>query len=125
MKINIGITTGLELIVRMIRGTSERDEWLILHMMRQLVMLPLMAKFMTHRVKQFIVSNVYDSLNIFSISTDWLENTSFMKDLSFSQFNEYFKMLKWHSGSTLVRNILLIVFIFTIALLHLLIWLLR
>ena len=124
LNISLGMITAIDLIARMINRSSERDEWLIFHMLQQLVMLPLMAKFMADQVKQFIVFNVYYSLSIYSIRLDWLESTSFIQDLSFDQFNDYFIMLGWDSGSTLVNNIFLIVLLFTIVLLHLLVWLL-
>ena len=125
IKISVGITTGLGFTVKMISGTSERDEWSILHMMQQLVMLPLMAKFMTQQVRQFIVSNAFTSLSIYSVPTDWIKSIFFIEDLSYEQFNEYFEMLEWESGSTLVSNILLIVSMLIIVFLHLLIWILR
>ena len=125
MKISVGITTGLGFTVKMISGNSERDEWSILHMMQQLVMLPLMAKFMTHQVRQFIVSNAFTSLSIYSVRTNWIESIFFIKELSFDQVNEYFEMLEWKSGSTFVSNILLIALIFVIVFLHLLAWILR
>ena len=122
MKISVGITTGLGFTIKMISGTSERDEWSILHMMQQLVMLPLMAKFMTHQVRQFIVSNAFTSLSIYSVRTNWIESIPFIKDLSFEQVNEYFGMLEWESGSTFVSNILLIALIVAIMFIHLLAW---
>ena len=109
----------------MISGTSERDEWSILHMMQQIVMLPLMAKFMTYQVRKFIVSNAFTSLSIYSVPTGWIKSMFVVEDYSFHQFNEYFEMLEWESGSTLVSNILVVFLLFNIILLHLLVWILR
>ena len=121
MKIAVGVTTGLGFVVKIMSGTSERDEWSILHMMQQIVMLPLMAKFMTYQVKEFIVSNAFTSLSVYSIHTGWIRSISFIEDLSSDQENEYFKMLEWNSGSTLVNNLLSFFLIIIIVFLHLLI----
>ena len=113
LKITIGVTTGLGFTTKMISGNTESDEWSILHMMQQVALLPLMAKFMTYQVKEFIVSNSFSTISIYALQKEINDMFRLNNELSSEEEHEYFRMFNWRYGSTFINNLL----IFTILIL--------
>ena len=120
MQALIGSYMIIELGTSLARGGSSTGIWMVINIMQMILILPLMAKFMSDKVKNFILSNAFSSfsLNFFHVK---FENMSYVRDLEFDQSNEYLKDLGMQSGSTFINYITLFLFFITLILLHLLI----
>ena len=120
MQVLVGSCLIIELTSTFLQGGSSTGIWMIIHTMQMILILPLMAKFMSNKVKNFIISNVYTSFS-FNLYNLKLGEILHIQDLEFDQPNEYVSDLGMQSGSTFINYILLFLLFIFLVLLHMII----
>ena len=113
-----GIGIGVGLLGMLFCGTSAQDAWAIISFLQVVLLLPLVVKSMSKTVQDFIVSNAFAALSVYYLPVQAIKSIPWIKDLSFDQQDEYLRVLGWHSGSTVVNNIILLMILFVLAIFH-------
>ena len=62
VQVTTGAGAGVGFLSALLSGSSAQDAWSIIHIMQLVLILPLIAKYVSSKVKDFVVSNAYSSL---------------------------------------------------------------
>ena len=84
LKIALGISTGISFTGKILFGSSNRNEWGLIHVSQQLLMLPLIALNIKEQVQEYIVSNAFSTLSIYILEEDWIDSIPLFNKLHFS-----------------------------------------
>ena len=118
IKIALGITTGIILLGILLFGSKGRNEWGLIHASQQILMLPLVAEAMNEQVQEYIVSNAFPTLSIYTLDEELVESMSKINKLHFGT-TPFFEMCNWHSGSTILNNMTLLLIVLLVIIIHL------
>ena len=100
--------------------SSFQDGWAVIHFLQLILILPLIARATSEKVKEFIVSLSFFALSAYSMPLKDIKSVPLINDISFDQPDEYLRMLGWSSGSTIVNNFLLLIILLALLLINLL-----
>ena len=107
-KLSVGISTGLSLATRLIAGSPKRNDWAVIHMMQQIMLLPLISKFTPDQVEDMIAYSGFPVQVLNTLSKKTLTSYSSVQQLTFDQSHPYLEKLDCASGSTIVNNLALV-----------------
>ena len=74
IKITLGFATGISFTGKMIFRSSDRNEWGLIHVTQQMLLLPLIAHVMKEQVQEYIISNAFATLSIYVIEEEWIDH---------------------------------------------------
>ena len=116
-----GIGAAVGFANSMVSGSSAQGAWVIVNMLQALLLLPLVAWYISETVKNFIISNGFFTFSLGFLMQDHLDSIPFAKDLDFEQSNSYLHDLGMQSGSCFINNMLIMFLLVTLLIPHLLI----
>ena len=121
-----GASVTLTIASSSISKTTFQTVWTIVNIMQMLVLFPLIAKYMSEVVTNFILANGFSIFSINFKEIDSIEPFRTVKDtFDFEQSNQYLTDLGMQSGSTLINNGGLLIILLSITAVHLLIFLIQ
>ena len=113
----VGAVAGLA--NSLIGGSSAQGAWVIVNMLQAILLLPLIAWYISDTVKNFIICNGFFTFSFGFIVLDHKDKIPFVNDLDFQQSNSYLKELGMQSGSSFVNNMMVIAVLILLILPHL------
>ena len=117
-KLSVGISTGLSLAARLIDGSSKRNDWAVIHMMQQIMLLPLISKFTPDQVEDMIAYSGFPVQVLNTMSKKTLDDNPLSYKIRFDQSHPYLEKLDCASGSTVLNNFILLVILIIIGILN-------
>ena len=84
-------------------ASSGQGAWTIVNMMQLLLLLPLMANFISRKVTNFILSNEIYTLSFSFIPITDIDKFELLEKFDFEQQNSYINDLGMESGSVMVN----------------------
>ena len=83
IKITLGFATGISFTGKMIFRSSDRNEWGLIHVTQQMLLLPLIAHVMKEQVQEYIISNAFATLSIYVIEEEWIDHMPQISNLHY------------------------------------------
>ena len=106
-KVVFGICAGLALVAKLIDGSPKRNDLAVMHIMQQIMLLPLISKSIPTQVQDMIAFSGFPVRTLNTMSKNIIINTRLIENLSFDQNDAYLSKLDLESGSTIINNLAL------------------
>ena len=106
---------------KLFSASPERDDWAVIHMMQQMLLLPLIANYTTNQIQEMVVDGGYPALSIYDFLEGKLKYNEISNALTYEQSNSYFYKMNWESGSTIINNLPLVLILILIGIVNLIV----
>ena len=102
----------------LISNSSAQGAWMIVNLMQLLLLLPLMANFMSNKVVNFILSNGFFTLSLSYVPLEEIDKANLIKKLDFEQPNSYISDIGMQSGSASVNYLVSFLLLLILLIVH-------